>query len=119
MVLILIHHRVEAKNGSQIDNLLLRGIVQRMLVLLAHIDGDLFLRVNLTLIPWWWHPFLATHCALYEGLELRLVWRLDGLLVNVLDELFAIQRPSCILGALIAATLIWWQEVVLQNATLD
>lgn len=115
MVLVLVHHRVEAQNGGQIDDLLLRGVVESVFILLAQIDGDLFLGLDVPGIPWRGHPLLAAHLALDEGLELWLVGGLDSLLVDVLDQLLAVQRPGGILGALIAAALIRRQEVVLKE----
>lgn len=115
VVLVLIHHRVEAEDGGQIDDLLLRGIVKGVFVLLAHVNGDLFFGLDVAGIPWRWDPLLSTNLALNERLELRLIRGLDGLLIDVLDQLLAIERPGGFLGAFIAIALVWRQEVVLQE----
>jgi len=86
-----------------------------VLVLLAHVDGDLFLGLDIAGIPRWRDPLLSAHLALHIGLEFRLVGRLDGLLVDVLDQLLAVQRSGGFLGALIAVALVWRQEVVLKK----
>lgn len=55
MILVLVHHRVEAKDGGQIDDLLLRRIGQRLLVLVAEIDCDLLVgRLQLRRLRWWY-----------------------------------------------------------------
>lgn len=76
---------MKAENSGQVDNFLLSRIRQCLLVLVAQIDGDLLLgRLHARLL-WRWNPFLAANDTRHEWLQVRYVWCLYSLLIDVLN----------------------------------
>lgn len=94
MVLILVHHLVEAEDGGQVDDLFLRGVGERLLVLVAQIDGDLFFGGLHAHVLRGRDPLLASGQTGDVRLQVGNIWRFDSLLVDVIDELFAVEGPS-------------------------
>lgn len=93
MVLILIHHLMEAENGGQIDNLLLGGVGESLLVFVTHVDGDLFLCLLHSLALRRWNPFLASDRSLHIWLQIGNIGCFDRLLVDVLNQFLAVEWP--------------------------
>lgn len=116
MVLVLVHHGVEAENScgnstinhkysnhkhtlisplpatltSQINNLLLCGISQSLFVFITHINGDLLLGVQYRSILGRWFPFLAAHHTSNERFDLGYIGRFQRLFIDVIDEFLAV-----------------------------
>lgn len=115
MVLILIHHLVEAEDGGQVDDLLLGRIGECLLVFVAQVDCDLFLGSLHASLLRRWNPFLSAHCSSHEGLEVGNIGRFNRLLVDVLDQFLAVEGSGRWFCTFVAGTLVWWQEWVLQR----
>lgn len=103
---------------SQINNFLLRGIGQRLLVLVTHVDRDLLLSVQLRCVLGRGLPLLAAHHARHERLQFRYVRRLQRLFVDVIDQLLSVERTSGFFLALVVVALVRWQEVVLSKYSI-
>lgn len=115
VVLILIHHLVEAENGSQIDDLFLGGVSECPLVLVTQVDSDLFFCLLHSFALRWRDIFLTANCSSNKRLQIGNIWCFDCLLVDVVDQFLAIKWTGWWFWTFIAVTLVWWQEWILQR----